>query len=143
MTIEKKSVSLASIQHLNLTQWLPVDITSNEIPLTFDKSQLAFTSTEYQALPATSACAEQLELVVFGDMTLDIFAGLLNECQLTLLSLQKINQRNNAISYRFSVQGEDIKLARDQLAKFNLAKQVESALFTNAQTLAQHDIIAW
>ena len=141
MTIEKKSVSLASIQHLNLTQWLPVDITSNEIPLTFDKSQLAFTSTEYQALPATSACTEQLELVVFGDMTLDIFAGLLNECQLTLLSLQKINQRNNAISYRFSVQVEDIKLARDQLAKFNLAKQVESALLTNAPTLAQPGLL--
>ena len=141
MTIEKKSVSLANIQHLNLTQWLPTDSVTNEILLTFDKEQLIFTVTEHPALSAIIAPPEPLELVVFGDMKLDTFTHLLNECQLTLLSLQQVNQRNNAISYRFSVQVDDIKTARERLVKFNISKQVESALLINAPTLAQPGLL--
>lgn len=141
MTIENRSVSLASIQHLHLAQWLPIETTPNNIQLTFDKAQSTFTSTEHQTLSATTSQPKPLELVVFSDINVSIFAEILNECQLTLLSLHKINQRNNATSYRFTVQVEDIKLARDQLAKFNIFHQVESALLINAPTLKQPGLL--
>ncbi|WP_310650159.1 MULTISPECIES: phosphoserine phosphatase SerB [unclassified Colwellia] len=136
MTIQKKSVSLDSIQHLNLTQWLPVDASSNNIAIAFEKAQQAFVLFDNNNLSTPTNSSETLELIVFGDLKIMTLVNLLSECELTLHCLHKINQRNNATSYRFGVQVKDIKQARDRLASFNISEQIESALLLNAPTLS-------
>ena len=79
--------------------------------------------------------------MVFGDIALNTLVTLLSECQLTLSDLHKINHRNNATSYRFSVQVSDIKQARDRLSAFNIANKIESALLTNAPLLSQPGLL--
>jgi phosphoserine phosphatase len=136
VTTQKKSVSLDNIQHLNLTQWLSVDSSSNNIAIVFDKMQQAFVLFDNNNLSTPTNSSEILELIVFGDLKVTTLVNLLSECELTLHCLHKINQRNNAISYRFGVQVKDIKQARDRLASFNISEQIESALLLNAPTLS-------
>ncbi|TWX73469.1 phosphoserine phosphatase SerB [Colwellia sp. C1TZA3] len=80
--------------------------------------------------------SDTLELIVFGELNIITLVNLLSECELTLHCLYKINQRNNATSYRFGVQVKDIKQARDRLASFNISEKIESALLLNAPTLS-------
>jgi len=141
VTIQKESVSLHNIQHLTLAQWLPIDSTTNDMPITFDSAQQTFTLfAEHQ--PLTDAHeSNATELVVFSDIELSTLASLLFECELTLCGLNTINQRNNATSYRLSVQVGNIKKARNRLATFNMAKQIESALLLNAPTLSMPGLL--
>ena len=136
MTIQKKSVSLDNIQHLNLTQWLPVDSSSNNIAIFFEKTQQTFVLNDNNNLSTPKNSSETIELIVFGNLKIITLVNLLSECELTLLCLHKINQRNNATSYRFGVQVKDIKQAQDRLASFNISEQIESALLLNAPTLS-------
>ncbi len=140
MTTEQKSVSLATIQHLTLAQWLPIDSTRHDMSISYDNPQQSFIFENNQSL-ITPLSTNTPELVVFGDITLATLTHLLNECELTLLRLNKINHRNNAISYRFSVQVNDLKLSRDSLAKFNVNNAVESALLVNAPSLSQPGLL--
>ncbi|SEK33354.1 phosphoserine phosphatase [Colwellia chukchiensis] len=138
MTSPEKIVSLASIEQLNLSQWLPQDSTPPAMPITFDQGQQAF------ALTMESAVAmpiEQPELVVFENMPLTTLVALLNSCQLTLHRLNKINQRNGLTSYRFSVQVSDLKQARDKLAKFTASAHLDAALVLNAPILAKPGLL--
>ena len=141
MTSQKKSVSLASIQELTLSQWLPIDSSPHPMPLTFAQAQQTFFLFADEQALATTDIADMPELVVFGDIKLSTLARLLSECQLSLQCLDKINQRNNATSYRFAVQVSDIKQARDRLAKFNISAEIESALLLNAPTLAEPGLL--
>jgi phosphoserine phosphatase len=140
VTTEQKPVSLATIQHLTLALWLPIDSTRLEIPISYDNPQQSFIFDNNQPL-TTPLSANTPELVVFGDIPLPTLTHLLNECELTLLRLNKINHRNNAISYRFSIHVNDLKLSRDNLAKFNVTNDIESALLVNAPSLAQPGLL--
>ncbi|MGB1263913.1 MAG: phosphoserine phosphatase SerB [Cognaticolwellia sp.] len=136
MNTEKKIFPLADIQPLTLTQWLPMDSVTKPLTITFDKTQQAFVLFKNSDNSIVANLSNTPELVVFGDLALSTLVTLLSECQLTLSGLHKINQRNNATSYRFSVQVSDIKQARDNLAAFNIASNIESALLVDAPTLS-------
>lgn len=138
MTIQKEYVPLQDIQHLNLAQWLAIDSTTNDMPITFDKAAQTFAL--HQPLTTTNIVS-LTELVVFSEIKLSILARLLFECELTLCGLNTVNQRNKATSYRFAVQVKDIKKARDRLAKFNITEQIESALLLNAPTLSKPGLL--
>lgn len=141
MTTKKASFPLSDIQHLNLAQWLPVGANTNGMALTFDSAQQTFVMLdEYPPLKNTPVSGSA-ELVVFSDIELSQLAGLLIACELTLYCLHTVNRRNNVLSYRFGVQVNDIKQARDRLASFNIAKQIESALLLNAPTLAKPGLL--
>jgi phosphoserine phosphatase len=141
VTTEKKSVSLANIQQLSLTQWLPIDSTKNDMPIIFDNAlQTFFLFDTHQSLN-TMQLSQMPELVVFGDLKLHAMVDLLNQCELTLYCLHKINIRNNLTSYRFGVQVKDIKQARDRLAKFNISGKIESALLLNVPTLSKPGLL--
>ncbi|MFT5634938.1 MAG: phosphoserine phosphatase [Cognaticolwellia sp.] len=141
MTTEKKSVSLANIQQLSLTQWLPLDSTKNDMPIIFDNAQQTFVLFDTHQSLNTMQLSEMPELVVFGDIKLHAMVNLLNQCELTLHCLHKINIRNNLTSYRFGVQVKDIKQARDRLAKFNISEQIEAALLLNVPTLSKPGLL--
>tara|TARA_R110000737_G_scaffold8173_1_gene23772 strand:+ start:6160 stop:7194 length:1035 start_codon:yes stop_codon:yes gene_type:complete len=141
VTSEKKSVSLASIQHLSLTQWLPLDFATQEMSLTFEQAQQTFILSENHLPLMVTDGANLLELVVFGDIKLSTLVNLLGQCQLTLHCLHKINLRNSVTSYRFGVQVSDIKQARDRLVTFNISEKIESALLLNAPSLSQPGLL--
>jgi phosphoserine phosphatase len=141
VTTEKKSVSLANIQQLSLTQWLPLDSTKNDMPIIFDNAQQTFVLFDTHQSLNTMQLSEMPELVVFGDIKLHAMVNLLNQCELTLHCLHKINIRNNLTSYRFGVQVKDIKQARDRLAKFNISEQIEAALLLNVPTLSKPGLL--
>lgn len=141
MTTEKKSVSLANIQQLSLTQWLPLDSTKNDMPIIFDNAQQTFILFDAHQSLNTMQLSAMPELVIFGDIKLHAMVDLLNQCELTLHCLHKINIRNSLTSYRFGVQVKDIKQARDRLAKFNISEQIESALLLNVPTLSKPGLL--
>lgn len=141
MTTEKKSVSLTNIAHLGLAQWLPMDSTTSGMSITFDPLHQTFAWLANQQPLIEQQVSETLELVVFGDIKLSTLVSLLGQCEITLQSLDKINQRNNAVSYRFGVQVNDIAQARSCLATFNNAEHIESALLLNAPTLSQPGLL--
>lgn len=141
MTSTKTSASLANIQHLTLAQWLPIDSVTNGMQVTYNQSQQTFFLCASQQPLTEKHLATTLELVVFGDIKLSTLVNLLNECELTLQYLYKINQRNSLISYRFGVQANDIEQARQHLASFNLVNNIESALLLDAPTLAQPGLL--
>lgn len=136
VTNQNKSFPLNDIQHLNLAQWLPVDSTTNNMAINFDQAQQALVLSEQDNATAPSNVSDTIELVVFGDIKIATLVNLLSECEISLLCLHKINQRNNAISYRLGVKVIDIKQARDRLSTFNIAEKIESALLVDAPTLS-------
>lgn len=141
MSTQDQSISLAKIEKLTLAQWLPIDSTPHQTLITFDKVQQHFVLLE-KPLPLTDIqTATNAELVVFSDMTLSTLAALLSECELSLQCLHLINQRNNAVSYRFGVQVDNITQARNRLAAFNIAEKIESALLVNAPSLSQPGLL--
>jgi len=141
VSIQKQSISLAKIEHLTLAQWLPIDSTSHETLITFDKAQQSFALLENSSSSKKTSHTTSTELVVFADMTLLTFTALLSHCEISLQCLSKINQRNNLVSYRFDVQVEDLMQARNRLAAFNIAEKVESALLVNAPSLSQPGLL--
>ena len=136
MTIQHKIIPLHDIQQLNLAQWLPADSITNEIAIQFDKAQQTFALSDTTQTAAETNLSDAIELVVFADIKIATLASLLNTCEISLVGVHAVNQRNNATSYRFSVKVIDIKQARNRLSSFNITEKIESALLVNAPTLA-------
>ena len=136
MTIQHKIIPLHDIQQLNLAQWLPADSITNEIAIQFDKAQQTFALNDTAQAAADTNLSDAIELVVFADIKIATLVNLLNECEISLVGLHAVNQRNNATSYRFSVEVIDIKQARNRLSSFNITEKIESALLVKAPTLA-------
>lgn len=145
MTSLKEVEYLSTIQQFTLTQWLPLEANLIGLTLAFDLSQQAFicstTNDNIAENLVPNSLAESIELVVFSDIKIANFAKLLTTCQLEKCQLQAINQRNNAISYRFSVQVTDLKHARKQLAEFSVTKNIEAALLCDAPKLAEPGLL--
>lgn len=141
MTSEKKSALLANVQHLSLAQWLPMSSATNEIAIAFDQTQQTFVLGENNQPLTVSTLSNPLELVVFGDIKLSTLVNLLSRCELSLQCLHKINLRNSTTSYRFGVQVNDIKQARNRLATFNISEKIESALLLDAPTLSKPGLL--
>ena len=136
MTIQHKIIPLHDIQQLNLAQWLPADSITNEIAIQFDKAQQTFALSDTTQTAAETNLSDAIELVVFADIKIATLASLLNTCEISLVGVHAVNQRNNATSYRFSVKVIDRKQARNRLSSFNITEKIESALLVNAPTLA-------
>lgn len=141
MTIQKKSVPLHDIEHLSLAQWLTIDTITNPMPISFDKALQTFILFDEHQPNTESLLTENLELVVFSDISLTTLVQLVTQCGLELCNLHTVNQRNNATSYRFSVKVDDLKQVRHELAAFNMANNIESALLVNAPALSQPGLL--
>lgn len=82
-----------------------------------------------------------IELVLFSQLKVATFLELVEHCQLTVQALSAINNRNNLISYRFSVQCKDIELSRKLLVNFSLNNKIETALLVNAPSLNKPGVL--
>jgi len=82
-----------------------------------------------------------IELIVFSDLTVGLLLELVNQCQLSIVTLNTINHRNGRISYRFSVLTNDLLAARKTLTAFTIQKEIEAALTDNAPTLGQPGVL--
>lgn len=76
-----------------------------------------------------------LELIVFADISLTQLLTLADYCQVSIVMLNTINQRNNKQSYRFNVQCRHLENAVAKLALFSQQHHVEAALIKNAPVL--------
>lgn len=82
-----------------------------------------------------------IELVVFANLTIKQLLNIIKQCQLNVMTLNAINHRNQLISYRFSVQCDDLTAAKTQLANLALQEQFEAAIIDNAPKLAQPGLL--
>jgi len=143
---------LAQIQHLTLAQCIRaeqhIEPVAPLICLLTDTSLLL--DSKCQSLVQAEACKEyaqapdnngEIELIVFEDITLDQLVRLVKTCALTISHLNAINQRNNAVSYRFAVKTEDANSARQQLASFALAEKLEAAITHRAPKLSEPGVL--
>lgn len=144
MSTSVQAVLLKDIQQLNLGQWLsPTQTDLNKaLPLKFTEqvflldSQIACSNSHVnEAVLKQQEPLSDLELIVFSDINVAVFTALIDSCQLELVALNAINQRNNAISYRFLIQCSDVAKARQQLVAFNIQHQIESAIMLEAPRL--------
>jgi phosphoserine phosphatase len=85
--------------------------------------------------------ANTLELIVFSQLTINLLVKLLTQSQLNLHALNKINHRNNAISYRFNVTSADVNASRQQVAQFSVSNNLEVALIDNAPKLSTPGVL--
>ncbi len=77
-----------------------------------------------------------ITLVVFDSITLTELAKLTKTCEITPQSIRAINHRNKLTSYRLNVVVNDIDKARQALASFSLANNIEAALLENTPSLS-------
>ena len=141
MTVQKKCVPLKDIQNLPLSQWLTTDHNTDHMTVMFDQSEQIFTLLTDSPVFKNEHLEATTELVVFSDLKTSTFVSLLSNCQLTLCDLLQVNHRNNLTSYRFAVQVNDIKQARDVLSAFNLREKIESALLIDAPSLSKPGLL--
>lgn len=90
-----------------------------------------------------------LELVVLANITYEQLTALVDACQLKVLSLNAINDRNNQQSYRFNVEVDleakskvtNLTLAREKLALFAQQHKLEAILITDAPSLKKAGLL--
>jgi phosphoserine phosphatase len=131
--------SIANILSQSLEQYLVSQITREQLPLTFSLSEQEVTLGEDKLLKSVKP--DQIELVVFQQLTLAQLLSLQNKVQLEIISLTKLNHRNNLTSCRFDVNCADFITARKALAKFSLDNNIEAALLTQVPTLTEPGLL--
>ncbi len=104
------------------------------------RCQLAF-SNGINTTPMHSKATSSIELVVFSTLTIRQLDSITNHCQLALNTLNNIVHRQGRISYRFSVQCQDLSQARQSLAAIALRLKVDAALIDKAPQLSSPGIL--
>ena len=90
---------------------------------------------------STTITETTTELVVFSELSIALLSELTNQCQISIVALNAINDRNNQISYRFSVFTDDLSTARKNLTAFAMQEKIEAALIDNAPMLEQPGVL--
>jgi len=89
---------------------------------------------------ATIDC-QNLELVVFADLSMASLLALQSVSHLSINALTAINTRNQQTSYRFSVTSADFIKARKAIADFTLTQGIEAALIKDAPKLTKPGLL--
>lgn len=131
--------SIANILSQSLELYLVSQLTAEQLPLAFSLSEQEISLGESKL--AESADKEQIELVVFQQLTVAQLLSLQSETQIEITALTAINHRNNQSSCRFVVSCEDFLTARKALAEFTLANNIEAALLSQVPTLSEPGLL--
>ncbi|QOL25518.1 phosphoserine phosphatase SerB [Thalassotalea sp. LPB0316] len=91
---------------------------------------------DIQPLEQTSAT-----LVVFSTLKLATLVKLQDCCQLNLMNIEQINQRNGLTSIRFGITCQDISFSRQLLASFNIQHNIEAAITQHSPSLSQPGLL--
>jgi len=146
-------VSLTDVSELTLAQLFAIDkspadrsipfqISNNNIIVGAELakcSSVTFTST-VESLYSNNE-EQAYTLVVFDNVTLTCLNDLIAECEIALISLSAINNRNNQVSYRFDIQAKNLEQARSALVNFSLANSIEAAILDHAPTLSKPGLL--
>lgn len=154
MATSVQILSLSALKHLSLEQCISTQqskecfpnvcqLTSTSLTLSdnihlsneLNNNLTADNAIKNSTTNNQSSSNDDIELVVFSELPVNLLAQLVTDCQLTICALLTINERNNLISYRFSVTTEDLTLSREKLAQFALAHRIEAAVLKNAPLL--------
>ena len=130
---------IANVLPQSLEQYLAAKVSSEQLPVAFNLTEQALTLGENTLL--TKAEQDNIELVVFQQLTLAQLLALQSQIQLSIIALTTINHRNNQTSYRFNVNCADFLVARKALAEFTLAHKIEAALLTQVPSLSQPGLL--
>jgi len=150
VTILIHNLPLAEINTLSLAQLINVKQTNVSFPLTFQfsnqhlaiDSRCEISNIQNQTTDGQkSSKTSDIELVVFSETKIQQLFEMTKKCQLTLQELTAINHRNGLISYRFSVDCNDLVQARANLAAIGLAEKIEMALIKQAPLLTQPGVL--
>ena len=106
-----------------------------------NQSIISQSPTEQLLTHSEKAQNNLLELVVFSDLTMNVFQQLLAKTNITLHAINAINHRNNAISYRFNVTTNNLETSRQQLAQLSITQGFEAALIYKAPKLSQPGVL--
>ena len=135
----KKNINIAIEQYISTSQEtasLPCycDLSASEIIISANITLLEVAELTIQ--PVTFDHENQLELVVFSDISYLLLVDIIEQCQLSVTALNAINHRNNLMSFRFNVTSKDLKHSRETLAQLALKNSIEAALLSSAPQLA-------
>lgn len=128
-------LSLSTINPQELHNVITPSNHTNLLPLacSFNNNQLILSSSTQ---PKST-----IELVVIGDISVELLQKVFNQCQLASPVLTAINFRNQLYSYRFNVLCDDLQIARHCLANLALENTFEAAIIKNAPQLALPGIL--
>jgi len=130
---------ISTILPLSLEQYLANNLQDRQLPIAFSLSEQAVSLADN--ILSESATEEQIELVVFQQLSLLQLLALQNNTQIKITTLTAINDRNNQTSCRFQVNCTDFIQARKALADFALANNIEAALVTQVPTLSKPGLL--
>jgi len=130
---------ISTILPLSLEQYLANNLQDRQLPIAFSLSDQAVSLADTTL--SESATEEQIELVVFQQLSLLQLLALQNNTQIKITTLTAINDRNNQTSCRFQVNCTDFIQARKALADFALANNIEAALVTQVPTLSKPGLL--
>lgn len=85
--------------------------------------------------------SEYTELVVFSDITINVLNQLIEQCKITIVSLNAINTRNNLTSYRFNVAVNTLEQSRQHLISFTEKHAIEAALTFQAPKFSEPGLL--
>lgn len=130
---------IANILSLSLEQYLTKNLKDEQLPIVFSLSEQGLTLGDSDLPKPTTT--EQIELVVFQQLSLTLLLALQIHAQLKITVLTTINHRNNQTSCRFQVNCSDFMQARKALADFALANNIEAALLKQVPTLSEPGLL--
>ncbi|GAA5140707.1 phosphoserine phosphatase SerB [Thalassotalea piscium] len=122
--------SLNTINGQQLQDVISPSSNINLLPLAF-----SFTDNEL-SLSSAKPASSKVELVVMGDILVSILHTIFRQCLLNSPTLTAINFRNQLHSYRFTVDCDDLELARHALANLALDNAFEAAIINAAPKLS-------
>lgn len=130
---------ITNILPLSLEQFFAQNPIKTQLPVAFNLSaqNILLADNAKPENPEQST----IELVVFQELTLAQLLSLIEQTKVEIVSLNKINTRNNQTSYRFLVDCADFITARKTLANFTLNNNIEAALLSSVPKLSEPGLL--
>jgi len=132
-----KSLSLAEVILPKQVESFPFNVALSEAVFSIDEHcQYNHSLKVLSAQDTLPTQQSNTELVVFSDISIALFAQLIQTCDISLCALNAINTRNNQTSYRFTISVSAIDSARQKLIQFTEENHLEAAILVHAPTLS-------
>ena len=142
MTILVSQVDLSTLSHHTIAEVLPKE-QSLQLPTLciFDLNQQLLTTQANNIGERISVNIDDnisdsnVELIVFADITIKQLLTVLSKSQITINTLNAINERNDLTSYRFSVSCSNLEHSKNDIAAYAIEENIEIALIKQAPRL--------
>lgn len=122
---------LNSIENKSLSQVISPTGISFQLPTTWEIDTNTLLLNENNL----NNTENDVELVCFSDLSIKKLMSLCQYCEVSITTLNKINQRNNKTSYRFGIQLIDAVESREKLSNWCHKNNVEAAIIKNSPSL--------